>query len=134
MINIIAVDDEKDLKLLYDYFFESEIKEGSVNFSFGDTAIDCLETLASYDIDMLRRTIVMTDINMPGMDGIKLMEKIRDDYPCVKVIFISAHDRSHYLDQLNTDDTASFITKPIDFNSLKLQIMSTLSSEGCTDL
>ncbi len=69
MINVIAVDDEMDAKILFEHFFRKEVQDELVNLTFVQSADKCLDALSSVDS---QNTVVVTDINMPGTSGIQL--------------------------------------------------------------
>lgn len=119
LINIIAVDDELDAKILFEHFFRKEIKDQKVNLNFVQSAKDCLELLQNSDSS---DTLVVTDINMPDTDGIKLSEQINQDFPEVKIFLVSAYDAQSQLDYIKHLKIAEYITKPVDFSDLKEKI------------
>lgn len=119
MINIIAVDDELDAKILFDHFFKREIESGKVALEFVQSAQKCLDSLSQRELD---NTLVVTDINMPDVDGIKLTEMINEKYPSVKIFLVSAYDARSQLDNIKHLEIAEYITKPVNFTTLKEKI------------
>lgn len=123
MINIIAVDDEQDAKVLFDHFFRKEVEGGRVSMRFVHTARECLELLARGAANgENRNALVITDINMPDMDGIKLTETINKKFPSVKVFLVSAYDARSQIGQIQHLNIAEYISKPVDFGALKERI------------
>ncbi len=118
MLNIIAVDDEKDVKVLFEHFFQNEVESGLVNLIFMDSALTCLEVLKKVEGD----TVVLSDINMPQMSGIELLKEISAKHPKVKVILVSAYDQNRYFDEIEKWGAYGYISKPVDFNSLKKKV------------
>ena len=119
VISIIAVDDEMDAKILFDHFFKKEVESGKVNLQFVQSANDCLERLK---LKACANTLVVTDINMPDTDGIKLSEIINRDYPEVKIFLVSAYEARSQLKHIQHLNIAEYITKPVDFSQLKEKI------------
>lgn len=115
MFNLIAVDDEKDVKILFEHFFHDEIEEGKVNLIFASSAQDCLEQLPQLNGEI----IVLSDINMPEMNGIELLKRINNEYPDVNVLLISAYDQNRYYDEMRANGAKGYISKPVDFVALK---------------
>jgi two-component system, chemotaxis family, chemotaxis protein CheY len=117
-MKILVVDDEKDVQVLFEQRFRREIKSGEMNFAFafsGEEALAYLNTLEHEAV------LILSDINMPGMSGLELLEHIKHKYlkPPPVVMMITAYgDAENYnmAKQLGADD---FLTKPVDFTVLK---------------
>lgn len=120
MFNLIAVDDEKDVKVLFDHFFYDEVSDGSVNLLFETSAFECLETLSTLE----GHTIVLSDINMPEMNGIQLLKEISKKFPKVQVLLVSAYDQNRYFDEMQKWGAEGYISKPVDFVALKEKVLS----------
>jgi YesN/AraC family two-component response regulator len=120
MFNLIAVDDEKDVKVLFDHFFYDEVSEGKVNLIFETSAFDCLKTLETLE----GHTIVLSDINMPEMNGIQLLKEISKKYPKIQVLLVSAYDQNRYYDEMQKWGAEGYISKPVDFVALKEKVLS----------
>ncbi|MFM7177661.1 MAG: response regulator [Bacteroidota bacterium] len=114
---VLIVDDEPDVELLFRQRFRKELREGSMTFDFAfsaDTALEYLKGLNPFDVVLL-----LSDINMPGMNGLELVRHVKKDFPLLKVIMVTAYgDEANHMAALGygTDD---FITKPVDFSYLK---------------
>ena len=85
MIKILSVDDELDLELLLTQFFRRKIRKGEYEFYFAHNGVEAMQMLLQHpDID-----IVLSDINMPEMDGLTLLKKIKDrNNPALKVVMM----------------------------------------------
>ena len=120
-IKILVVDDEQDVELLFRQKYRKELKNGDFEFYFAFSANDALaflKKLQPFDI-----VLVLSDINMPGMNGLELLRIIKSDFEALKVIMVTAYgDTSNHQTAINygADD---FITKPVDFNILKERIL-----------
>lgn len=120
-MKILVVDDELDIQPLFQQRYRKEIRNGEMDFVFahsGEEAIKCLE---QYEHEAV---IILSDINMPGMSGLELLETIKRKYhkPPPVVMMITAYgDAENYNKamELGADD---FITKPVDFIALKEKI------------
>ena len=121
MIKMLIVDDERDVEILFMQKFRKEIRSGEVqlNFAFnGNEALNYLHSLNPFDL-----VVVLSDINMPGMTGLELLKIIKSEYKDLHVMMVTAYgDENNYRNAINigADD---FMTKPVDFNSLKEKIM-----------
>lgn len=119
---VIVVDDEKDMQALFKQRFRKEIKQGEVEFAFAFSAEEALTYLNTHSNDCL--AMIVTDINMPGMNGLELLKIIKQTFSHLKVIMMTA-----YVDAENHRTAISYgadgyIDKPIEFDSLKEKIFS----------
>ncbi len=118
---ILVVDDEQDVELLFKQRFRKSIREGEINIDFafsGEDALSYLNEPAHTDV-----TLILSDINMPGMTGFELLEKIKFDHPTLKVMMISAYDDKEHIQKalhLGADD---LLAKPIDFKKLEEKLL-----------
>jgi adenylate cyclase len=119
---VLVVDDEPDLETLVQQKFRREIRDGQVRFLFardGAEALDVLNEHGSIDI-------VVSDINMPRMDGLTLLQKIQEaDDPLSTIIVSSYGDMANIRAAMNRG-AFDFLTKPIDFADLETTIYKTL--------
>jgi two-component system, chemotaxis family, chemotaxis protein CheY len=117
-MKILVVDDEQDVKALFEQRFRKEIRNGETDFVFaysGEEALVYLNDLAHGAV------LILSDINMPGMSGLELLGQIKQKQfrPPPVVMMITAYgDAENYntAKALGADD---FLTKPLDFNALK---------------
>ncbi|MEJ7822804.1 MAG: response regulator [Chitinophagaceae bacterium] len=122
-MKILVVDDEKDVQLLFEQRFRKEIKSGEIQFAFAFSGEEALEYLNTHDH---KAVLILSDINMPGMSGLELLQHIKEKYekPPPVVMMITAYgDEENYNQamQLGADD---FLTKPVDFSALKEKLKS----------
>ena len=119
-IKVLIVDDEQDVELLFRQRFRKELREGDFNFHFAftaESALNYLRTLQPFDV-----VLVLSDINMPGMNGLELLRLIKNDFPDLKVIMVTAYGDEANHQTAITYGADDFITKPVDFNFLKERI------------
>lgn len=117
-MNVLVVDDEHDVRYLFEQKFRKEIKTGEMDFSFAYSGKEALNYLQDHQHEAV---LILSDINMPGMSGLELLKVIKEDNPEPPpvVMMITA-----YGDQQNRDaairlGAEDFLTKPLDFTSLK---------------
>lgn len=122
-MKILVVDDEQDMQMLFQQRFRKEIREGIVDFAFAISGEQALEYLNKNHHEAV---LILSDINMPGMSGLELLERIKQKYhtPPPVVMMITAYgdaDNFNHAMKLGADD---FLTKPVDFTLLreKLQL------------
>src|SRR4026207_640085 len=117
-MKILVVDDEKDMQMLFEQRFRKEIRNGELQFVF---AISGEEALGYLNQHVHEAVLILSDINMPGMSGLELLEHIKQKYhtPPPVVMMITAYGDAENYDtamRLGADD---FLTKPVDFTALK---------------
>lgn len=116
-MRLIVVDDERDIQLLFQQKFRKELRNGEVQIFFafdGHSALELIETIENPE-----SYLILSDINMPEMNGIELLKKIKARYPKLKVIMITAYgDEQNFLaaKQFGAEE---YFTKPIEFDYLK---------------
>lgn len=117
-MNILVVDDEADMKSLFEQRFRKEIRDGHIQFAFANSGEEALTYMNRHDHEAV---LILSDINMPGMTGLELLKHIKQKYeaPPPVVMMVTAYgDEENYnrAMELGADD---FLTKPIDFALLK---------------
>ena len=117
-MKILVVDDEKDVQALFEQRFRKEIRLGELKFIFAFSGEDALTYLYEHEHEAV---LILSDINMPGMSGLDLLERIKTKYhkPPPVVMMITAYGDAENFNtakELGADD---FLTKPLDFAVLK---------------
>ena len=119
---ILVVDDEPDLEPLMLQRMRRDIRRGQYEFVFAHDGNEALERLNEHeDVDM-----VLSDINMPGMDGLTLLEQIPHVYPEIRAVMVSAYGDMKNIRTAMNRGAFDFVTKPIDFEDLRVTIERTL--------
>ena len=115
---ILVVDDEPDLEALVLQKFRKQIRDGVVNFVFAHDGLEALQSIEQHpQVDM-----VVSDINMPRMDGLSLLQKLQEAEDKKSTIIVSAYgDMSNIRTAMNRG-AFDFLTKPIDFALLRHEI------------
>ena len=122
MIKILVADDEADLETLIRQKFRQKIREQVYEFVFAENGRDALEKIHFHnDID-----IVLSDINMPEMDGLTLLSKIANQHPLLKTVMVSAYGDMENIRIAMNSGAFDFITKPVNFQDLELTIEKTI--------
>jgi two-component system, chemotaxis family, chemotaxis protein CheY len=125
-MRLLVVDDEVDVKSLFEQRFRKEIRDNiySIHFAFNaESALEYLDQAGSEAV------LILSDINMPGMSGLDLLQEIktRKYNPTPMVMMITAYgDEENYQSAMKfgADD---FLTKPIEFSILKQRLIEMLS-------
>lgn len=121
-MKIMVVDDEHDVEFLFRQSFRKELRDGAIEFTFsfsGEDALEYLKTLTSMDIVLL-----LSDINMPGMNGLDLLKKVKSEYPHLKVCMITAYNDEQNFKTAMEFGADDYYTKPVDFHKLKKEVLA----------
>jgi adenylate cyclase len=123
---ILAVDDEPDFELLLSQRFRRQVREGEFIFRFAHHGEEALAALAAEpDIDL-----ILLDINMPVMDGLTLLARLREQQSAVRAIIVSAYGDMTNLRTAMNRGAFDFVTKPVDLADLEITIRKTLDAIG----
>ena len=119
---LLVVDDEEDLELLIRQRFRRLIRQGEIDFVFAHNGREALEKLAEHPEIQL----VLSDINMPVMDGLTLLSQLEDIRPEIRAVIVSAYGDMENIRTAMNRGAFDFVTKPIDFKDLEITIRKTL--------
>ncbi len=119
-MKILFVDDERDVEALFRQKFRKEIKRGELELSFAFSGDEALHLLGSENPPKF--VYVFSDINMPGMSGLDLLDKIKGKFPQIKVSMISAYGDTENYNKAIESGAKGFFTKPVDFEKLRNEI------------
>jgi CheY-like chemotaxis protein len=116
-VSILVVDDEADVAELFRQQFRREVRQGDYVMHFAQSAEAALGMLA----DGIRPEliVVLSDINMPGMDGLGLLRKVKEQHAELPVIMVTAYGDDERRQTARQYGAAEFVTKPVDFALLK---------------
>lgn len=128
MIKILVVDDESDMEMLVRQKFRQKIREQYYEFAFAENGRNALVKLQeNTDIE-----IVLSDINMPEMDGLTLLSKVNDINPLIKMVMVSAYGDMDNIRKAMNRGAFDFVTKPVNFEDLELTIQKTIQHVNTT--
>ena len=117
-MKILVVDDEQDVKTLFEQRFRKEIKSGQIDFAFAFSGEEALEMINKWEHEAI---LILSDINMPGMSGLQLLEKVKTLFkkPPPIVMMITAYGDPENVRVAKELGAYDFLTKPVDFTALK---------------
>jgi class 3 adenylate cyclase/ActR/RegA family two-component response regulator len=122
MAKILVVDDEADLELLIKQKFRRKIRENTYKFVFAQNGVEALKKLQEHpDLD-----IVLSDINMPEMDGLTLLTKLPEANPIIKAVIVSAYGDMENIRTAMNRGAFDFVCKPVNFEDLELTMEKTM--------
>lgn len=122
MAKILVVDDEADLELLVKHKFRQKIRENIYEFIFAQNGEEALEMVIKHpDLD-----IILSDINMPVMDGLTLLSRLSEANPMLKAVVVSAYGDMENIRTAMNRGAFDFICKPVDFADLDVTMEKTI--------
>lgn len=121
-MKILVVDDEQDIKTLFEQRFRREIREGSFSFAFCFSGEEALDFLRDHPSEAV---LILSDINMPGMSGLELLSRIRAEKPAPPpyIVMITAYGDPEKHEEALRLGANDFLNKPLDFNALKQKLV-----------
>ncbi len=117
MVRIAIVDDEVEVFNLFKLKFKKQIRNNDYTFHFFENGKDCYDFIHGHD--EIQIIIVFTDINMPVMDGLTLLELLKKNHPDIDVYLVSAYDYAPYKEKASESGTSGFIAKPFNFDEIQ---------------
>ena len=119
-VSILVVDDEPDVAHLFRQRFRRESRQGTCVMHFAASGTEALDRLAEEIQPAL--VAVLSDINMPGMDGLELLGEIKQRRPDLPVMMVTAYGDDERRRRARELGAFEFVTKPVDFDQLKEQL------------
>ena len=119
-VSILVVDDETDIAELFRQQFRREARQGTYVLHFAYSGEEALEKLAAGIEPPL--IVILSDINMPVMDGLELLREIKTRRPDLPVMMVTTYGDDERRRRAGEYGAVEFITKPVDFNFLRTQL------------
>lgn len=127
-VEVLLVDDEVDAIDLFRQSFRREIRRGDVEIQFATSADEALALLAA--CDGAERFLLLSDINMPGRTGLELLREVKQRWPNIVVIMVSAYGDAENRRRAIDYGANDFVTKPVNFGSLKRTLGTYVAGDG----
>jgi len=119
-VGILVVDDEPDVAELFRQRFRREARQGTYVMHFAASGETALAQLTE-GIEP-RLMVLLSDINMPGMDGLQLLREVKQRRPDLPVMMVTAYGDDERRRRASELGASEFLTKPVDFDQLKAQL------------
>jgi CheY-like chemotaxis protein len=119
-VSILVVDDEPDVALLFRQRFRREVRDGTYVMHFANSGEDALQQLGNGIEPQL--IVILSDINMAGMDGLHLLAEIKQRFPDMPVMMVTAYGDDERRRRASDLGASEFLAKPVDFDALKAQL------------
>ena len=126
-VSILVVDDEPDVPDLFRQRFRREARKGQYVLHFAASGEEALDQLADEIEPQL--IVILSDINMPGMDGLELLREVKQRRPDLPVMMVTAYGDDERRRRAAEFGATHFITKPVDFDVLKSQLQQLGSAD-----
>lgn len=127
-VTLLIVDDETDIPELFQQYFRAEVQRRWVVLRFATDGAGAMAELAAIPIG--ETIVILSDINMPGMDGFELLSRIKQRWPKVPVVMISAYGDADKRQRAAALGASSLLSKPLDFGALKALLRELTAAEG----
>jgi CheY-like chemotaxis protein len=124
-MKILVVDDEIAMVRLFEQRFRKELRDGLIQFTFAHSGEEALDLFCGKDADLV---MILSDINMPGMNGLELLRQLRLKGVNVPVYMTSAYENEVYQTKSKEFGASGFIPKPLDFEIIRQLILD--NSQG----
>ena len=118
-VSILVVDDEPDVAGLFRQRFRREARDGTYVLHFATSGHEALDRIPEVRPELI---VILSDINMPGMDGLALLCEIKRRRPDLPVMMVTAYGDDERRRRAAEDGATHFLTKPVDFDALKEQL------------
>jgi CheY-like chemotaxis protein len=119
-VSILVVDDEADVAELFRQQFRREVRQGRYVIHFAQSGQEALDQINQGIHPEL--IVILSDINMPGMDGLGLLRRIKEQRADLPVIMVTAYGDDERRRKASEYGACEFVTKPVDFDLLKQQL------------
>jgi YesN/AraC family two-component response regulator len=119
-MKVMVVDDEADVRLLFEQRFRKEVQAGLIEFYFALSAREALDFIETH----AEHPLILSDINMPGMSGLELLKTVKEKHEDLKVFMITAYGDAEYHRIAVAYGCDGYLTKPIDFAMLKEKLLT----------
>ena len=127
-VSILVVDDEPDVAELFRQRFRRETRQGTYVVHFANSGEQALSKLSGGIEPAL--IVLLSDINMPGMDGLQLLAEIKQGWPNLPVMMVTAYSDEERRRRAAEHGATEFISKPVDFDHLKTQLRALAGGAG----
>ena len=121
-MHILVVDDEQDVRLLFEQRFRRELRTQQLTFHFftsGQAALDYIEQEQDTPV-----VLILADINMPGMTGLELLQRVKAHDATIKVFMVTAYNDANHQQAAAQHGADAYFAKPVDFRELKARILT----------
>jgi len=117
---VLVVDDEPDVQVMFEQRMRREVRAGTYELFFAQSGHEALELL--HENPGIR--LILTDLNMPSMDGMELLGALGESWPDVQSIVVSAYGDDQRMDEARQRGAKGFVVKPVNFPELKEMLLS----------
>ncbi len=121
--HIVVIDDERAMEMLFNAFFDKELSSGKIKITYLEEPTTFFDILNEDQIGL-----VMSDINMPVMNGYEFLDRLQQSHPNIPVYMISAYGGDEHIEKAISKGATGFFVKPFDFDIIKAQVKEQMNS------
>ena len=123
---IAIVDDEEGVHKIFQAHFHKEVKKELLDVQYFFNGQECVDFLQTKS-ETKKVLLILSDINMPVMDGFSLLSFVKKEFPSIEIYMITAYENEEYMRKINELGADKFLAKPLDFKKLKNEIKEKFS-------
>ena len=123
--HIVVIDDERAMEMLFNAFFDKELSSGKIKITYLEEPTTFFDILNEDQVGL-----VMSDINMPVMNGYEFLERLKQTHPAIPVYMISAYGSEDHIKKAMSKGATGFFVKPFDFDIIKAQVREQMESSS----
>ncbi len=116
-MRILVIDDEEDVQIMFKQHFRQEIKNKEIDFIFAMSAMEAINMLD--DLQPFNTFLVLSDINMPGMSGLEMVHIIKETWPDLEIVMVTAYSNEENIRKSKQYGAKDLLPKPLDFDLLR---------------
>ena len=124
--SLLVVDDEDGVHKIFKAIFRKEVKKNILDIYYFFNGKECLDFLENEE-HQKKVFLILSDINMPVMDGFALLEIVKKKFPVIEIYMITAYESKDYINRIEQLGADKFFAKPLDFKKLKNEMVETFS-------
>ncbi|PCI27869.1 response regulator [Candidatus Kaiserbacteria bacterium] len=126
LVEVAIVEDEEAIHELFQIYFKTEVRQKKYKLHHFLNGEECFNYLEEHSAE-IKILLILSDINMPIMDGFDLLELTQKHFPKIQTIMISAYEKEEYIAKAQNLGAKKYLTKPLDFEKLKIEMDRLLS-------
>jgi DNA-binding NtrC family response regulator len=122
-LQFFVVDDEPEVMIMMKAIFKKALQDGHITMEYFSNGQDALQKLMQPEC-LKNKTVILSDIMMPQMTGLELLDQVRSKFPQVSFFIMSAHNKQEYVDDAKSRGAIDYFVKPLDIKKVREMILA----------